>query len=38
MFIVLAKDVQVLKEVHVRSCIVLPHKVLSKNSKNEVLL
>jgi len=32
------KDVAVLKEVHVRSCIVLPSKVLSKSAKNEVLL
>ncbi|GAA5972962.1 hypothetical protein JCM21900_004307, partial [Sporobolomyces salmonicolor] len=32
------KDVSVLKEVHVRSCIVLPSKVLSKSAKNEVLL
>ncbi|SCZ90633.1 BZ3500_MvSof-1268-A1-R1_Chr1-3g02115 [Microbotryum saponariae] len=35
---ILAKNVSVLREVHVRSCIVLPSKVLSKNSKNEVLL
>ena len=33
-----AKDVSVLKEVHVRSCIVLPSKVLSKNAASEVLL
>lgn len=32
------KDVAVLKEVHIRSCIVLPSKVLSKSAKNEVLL
>ncbi|GAA5821424.1 hypothetical protein JCM10212_002340 [Sporobolomyces blumeae] len=35
---ILGKDVSVLKEVHVRSCIVLPSKVLSKSAKNEVLL
>ncbi|GAA5843108.1 hypothetical protein JCM3766R1_005240 [Sporobolomyces carnicolor] len=35
---ILGKDVAVLKEVHVRSCIVLPSKVLSKSAKNEVLL
>ncbi|GAA5870672.1 hypothetical protein JCM8547_005026 [Rhodosporidiobolus lusitaniae] len=35
---ILGKDVSVLKEVHIRSCIVLPSKVLSKSAKNEVLL
>ncbi|GAA5956504.1 hypothetical protein JCM8115_000591 [Rhodotorula mucilaginosa] len=35
---ILGKDVAVLKEVHIRSCIVLPSKVLSKSAKNEVLL
>ncbi|ORY88473.1 mannose-1-phosphate guanyltransferase [Leucosporidium creatinivorum] len=35
---ILAKDVSVLKEVHVRSCIVLPSKILSKNAACEVLL
>lgn len=32
------KEVAVLKETHIRSCIVLPNKVLSKSAKNEVLL
>ncbi|GAA5973972.1 hypothetical protein JCM11641_001250 [Rhodosporidiobolus odoratus] len=35
---ILGKDVSVSKEVHIRSCIVLPSKVLSKSAKNEVLL
>ncbi|GAA5830042.1 hypothetical protein JCM11251_006853 [Rhodosporidiobolus azoricus] len=35
---ILGKDVSVLKEVHVRSCIVLPSKVLTKSARNEVLL
>ncbi|KAM0750988.1 mannose-1-phosphate guanyltransferase [Meredithblackwellia eburnea MCA 4105] len=35
---ILAKDVTVSAEVNVRSCIVLPHKTLSKSSKNQVLL
>ncbi|WOO77016.1 Mannose-1-phosphate guanyltransferase alpha [Vanrija pseudolonga] len=35
---VLASDVQVLPETHVRSCIVLPNKSLSKNAANQVLL
>ncbi|GAA6009594.1 hypothetical protein JCM11491_001028 [Sporobolomyces phaffii] len=35
---ILGKDVAVLKEVHIRSCIVLPSKVLSRSAKNEVLL
>ncbi|KAH9823820.1 nucleotide-diphospho-sugar transferase [Melampsora americana] len=35
---VLAKDVQVKSEVHVRNCIVLPHKTLTRSSANEVLL
>ncbi|GAA5877279.1 hypothetical protein JCM3774_001623, partial [Rhodotorula dairenensis] len=35
---ILGKDVAVLKEIHIRSCIVLPSKVLSKSAKNEVLL
>ncbi|GEM11011.1 mannose-1-phosphate guanylyltransferase [Rhodotorula toruloides] len=35
---ILGKDVSVLKEVHIRSCIVLPSKILSKSAKNEVLL
>ncbi|GAA6043709.1 hypothetical protein JCM8097_007494 [Rhodosporidiobolus ruineniae] len=35
---ILGKDVSVLKEVHIRSCIVLPSKVLSKSAKSEVLL
>lgn len=33
-----AKDVAVRPEVHVRSCIVLPSKILSKNASSEVLL
>jgi hypothetical protein len=33
-----AKDVQVLREIMVRSCIVLPHKTLGRSSTNEVLL
>ncbi|GAA5942632.1 hypothetical protein JCM10213_005927 [Rhodosporidiobolus nylandii] len=35
---ILGKDVSVLKETHIRSCIVLPSKVLDKSAKNEVLL
>ncbi|BGP43542.1 hypothetical protein JCM10450v2_007709 [Rhodotorula kratochvilovae] len=35
---ILGKDVSVLKEVHIRSCIVLPSKNLSRSAKNEVLL
>ncbi|KAL8287158.1 hypothetical protein RQP46_003610 [Phenoliferia psychrophenolica] len=35
---IIAKDVNVLAEVNVRSCIVLPHKTLSRSSKNQVLL
>ncbi|PLW30728.1 hypothetical protein PCANC_20230 [Puccinia coronata f. sp. avenae] len=35
---VLAKDVEVKSEVHVRSCIVLPHKTLGRSFANEVLL
>ncbi|GAA5908494.1 hypothetical protein JCM8208_002646 [Rhodotorula glutinis] len=35
---ILGKDVSVLKEVHIRSCIVLPNKNLSRSAKNEVLL
>ncbi|CAH7682273.1 trimeric LpxA-like protein [Phakopsora pachyrhizi] len=35
---VLAKDVEVKSEVHVRSCIVLPHKSLGRSSAKEVLL
>ena len=35
---ILANDVTVAKEVCVRSCIVLPQKVLTKSSANEVLL
>ncbi|MBW0505859.1 hypothetical protein O181_045574 [Austropuccinia psidii MF-1] len=35
---VLAKDVDVKSEVHVRSCIVLPHKTLGRSFANEVLL
>lgn len=32
------KEVTVAREIFVRSCIVLPHKGLSKSSANEVLL
>lgn len=35
---VLAKDVEVKSEIHVRSCIVLPHKSLSRSFADEVLL
>jgi len=35
---ILAKDVTVKPEVSVRSCIVLPHKTLTKSCANEVLL
>ncbi|KAI8457857.1 trimeric LpxA-like protein [Phakopsora pachyrhizi] len=35
---VLAKDVEVKSEVHVRRCIVLPHKSLGRSSAKEVLL
>jgi mannose-1-phosphate guanylyltransferase len=35
---ILAKDVTVKSEVSVRSCIVLPHKTLTRNCANEVLL